>query len=59
LEGYRYRILDALGKEVYNELITQSTTEIPLKTLGAAGIYQFEILDATKTNIQSNKIVLQ
>ena len=59
LEGYRYRILDALGKEVYNQLVTQSTTEIPLKTLGAAGIYQFEILDATKTSIQTNKIVLQ
>ena len=59
LEGYRYRILDALGKEVYNQLVTQSATEIPLKTLGAAGIYQFEILDANKTSIQSNKIVLQ
>ena len=59
LEGYRYRIVDALGKEVYNQLVTQSTTEIPLKTLGAAGIYQFEILDANKTSIQSNKIVLQ
>ena len=59
LDGYRYRIVDALGKEVYNQLVTQSTTEIPLKTLGAAGIYQFEILDANKTSIQSNKIVLQ
>ena len=59
IEGYRYRIVDALGKEVYNQLVTQTTTEIPLKTLGAAGIYQFEILDATKTSIQSNKIVLQ
>ena len=59
LEGYRYRILDALGKEVYNQLVTQTTTEIPLKTLGAAGIYQFEILDAKNASIQSNKIVLQ
>jgi hypothetical protein len=59
LEGYRYRILDALGKEVYNELVTQTTTEIPLKTLGAAGMYQFEIIDAKNTSIQSNKIVLQ
>ena len=59
LEGYRYRILDALGKEVYNQLVTQTTTEIPLKTLGAAGIYQFEILDAKNVSIQSNKIVLQ
>ena len=59
LEGYRYRILDALGKEVYNQLVTQTTTEIPLKTLGAAGVYQFEILDAKNASIQSNKIVLQ
>ena len=59
LEGYRYRIVDALGKEVYNQLVTQSATEIPLKTLGAAGIYQFEILDAKNVSIQSNKIVLQ
>jgi hypothetical protein len=58
LDGYRYSILDALGKEVYNELVTQTTTEIPLKTIGAAGIYQFEVLDAKNVSIQSNKIVL-
>jgi len=59
LEGYRYRILDALGKEVYNELVKTSITEIPLKTLGAAGMYQFEVVDAKNVRIQANKIVLQ
>ena len=59
LDGYRYRILDALGKEVYNELVKNIITEIPLKTLGAAGLYQLEVLDANKTSIQTNKIVLQ
>ena len=59
LEGYRYRILDALGKEVYNELVKNTLTEIPLKTLGASGMYQLEVLDANKTSIQTNKIVLQ
>jgi hypothetical protein len=59
LEGYRYRILDALGKVVYNELVKNTLTEIPLKTLGAAGMYQLEVLDANKTSIQTNKIVLQ
>ena len=59
LDGYRYRILDALGKEVYNELVKNTITEIPLKTLGAAGLYQLEVLDANKTSIQTNKIVLQ
>jgi hypothetical protein len=59
LEGYRYRILDALGKEVYNELVKNKLTEIPLKTLGAAGMYQLEVLDANNVSIQTNKIVLQ
>ena len=59
LDGYRYRILDALGKEVYNELVKNAITEIPLKTLGAAGMYQFEVLDQKNVRIQTNKIVLQ
>ena len=59
LDGYRYRILDALGKEVYNEFVKNAITEIPLKSLGAAGIYQFEVLDQKNTRIQANKIVLQ
>jgi hypothetical protein len=59
LAGYRYRIVDALGKEVYNELVKNAVTEIPLKTLGAAGIYQLEVLDQKSIRIQTNKIVLQ
>ena len=59
LEGYRYRILDVQGKEVYNELVKNKITEIPLKLLGAAGMYQFEVLDEKNTRIQTNKIVLQ
>ena len=59
LVGYRYRILDALGKEVYNELVKNAITEIPLKSLGAAGMYQFEVLDQKNVRIQANKIVLQ
>jgi hypothetical protein len=59
LDGYRYRILDALGKEVYNELVKNTITEIPLKSLGAAGMYQFEVVDAKNVRIQANKIVLQ
>jgi hypothetical protein len=59
LEGYRYRILDALGKEVYNELVKMEITKIQLKNLGTAGIYHFEVIDQKNTSIQSNKIVLQ
>ena len=59
LDGYRYRIVDALGKEVYNELVKNVITGIPMKTLGAAGMYQFEVLDQKNVRIQTNKIVLQ
>jgi hypothetical protein len=59
LDGYRYRILDALGKEVYNELVKNKITEIPLKTLGTAGVYQLEVLDQKSIRLQTNKIVLQ
>ena len=59
LDGYRYRIVDALGKDVYNELVKNTITEIPMKTLGAAGMYQFEVLDQKNVRIQTNKIVLQ
>jgi hypothetical protein len=57
--GYRYRILDAIGKEVYNELIKATKTEIPLKSLGAAGMYLFEVIDQKNKTIQSKKIVLE
>ena len=59
LDGYRYRIVDALGKEVYNELVKNTITEIPMKSLGAAGMYQFEVVDQQNKTIQSNKIVLE
>ena len=59
LEGYRYRILDALGKEVYNELVKNTITEIPMKSLGVAGMYQLEVLDQKNARIQANKIVLE
>lgn len=58
-EGYRYRILDLIGKEVYSELVKNALTEIPLKTLGATGMYQLEVVDSNNTIIQTNKIVLQ
>ncbi len=59
LDGYRYRIVDAIGKELYNELVKNTITEIPMKILGAVGMYQFEVLDQKNVRIQTNKIVLQ
>jgi hypothetical protein len=59
LNGYRYRILDIQGKEVYNALVTTAKTEVSLKTLGAKGMYLLHILDANNESIQTKQIVLE
>ena len=59
ITGYSYRILDVLGKEVYNALVTSAKTEISLKTLGAKGMYVLHILDANKLSVQTKQIVLE
>lgn len=59
LGGYRYRILDVLGKEVYNALVISSKTEISLKTLGAKGTYVLHVVDANNVSIHDTKIVLE
>ena len=59
LEGYKYRILDLQGKEVYNSPITKSKTEINLKSLGAKGVYVLHILDTQNNSIEEKKIVLE
>ncbi len=59
LSNYRYRILDLQGKEVYNSLVTNSKTEISLKTIGAKGTYILHVVDGNGNSIKENKIVLE
>ena len=59
ITGYSYRILDVLGKEVYNALVSTAKTEISLKTLGAKGMYVLHILDANKHSVQTKQIILE
>ena len=59
LKAYKYRIMDLLGKEMYNAPIISMKTEIPLKTLGAKGMYVLHILDANNVSIQAKQIVLE
>jgi hypothetical protein len=59
LSGYKYKILDLQGKEVYNALATSAKTEISLKSIGAKGMYILHIQDANNETIQSKQIVLE
>ena len=58
LKGYRYRILDISGKEVYTGLITEQKTAVSLKTFGA-GVYVLHVLDGNNTSIATKQIVLE
>ena len=59
MSGYRYQLLDAVGKEIYSQLVTSKKTEISLKTLGAKGVYVLHVLDANNQSVVSKKIVLE
>ena len=59
LNGYKFKIYEFQGKEVYGTNITTAKTEISLKALGAKGMYVLHILDANNVRIQSQQIVLE
>lgn len=59
LGGYKYKIVDLQGKEVYNALATTSKTEISLKSIGAKGMYILHIVDEKGVSIENKKIVLE
>ena len=59
LVGYKYKILDLQGKEVYNALATSAKTEISLKSIGAKGMYILQIVDEKGVSIENKKIVLE
>ena len=59
LSGYKYKIVDLQGKEVYNALATSAKTEISLKSIGAKGMYILHIVDEKGVSIENKKIVLE
>lgn len=59
LIGYRYRILDLQGKEIYNAFVTTVKTEVSLKSLGTKGVYVLHVIDANNASIQTKQILLE
>ena len=58
-QGNTLRIIDAQGKEVYNQKVTTSTMELSMKTLGSKGMYVLHIVDANNESVQTKQIVLE
>jgi hypothetical protein len=59
LKGYTYSIVDLQGKEVYKNAVNASNTEVPLKSIGAKGVYVLHIIDELGVSIDNKKIILE
>jgi hypothetical protein len=59
LNGYSYKLFDVQGKEVYTTLVTNTKTEIAMKTIGKAGLYILHVVDANNVPIETKQIVLE
>jgi hypothetical protein len=59
LTGYAYRIVDLQGKEVYKAFVSNTKTEISLKSIGTKGTYILHIIDGNGNSIKENKIILE
>ncbi len=59
LNGYKFKIYELLGKEVYTTAITTAKTEISLQSLGTKGMYILHVLDANNVRILTQQIVLE
>jgi hypothetical protein len=58
-EGKTLRIVDAQGKEVYNQKVNASSMEVSMKAIGTRGTYVLHILDSNNESVQTKQIVLE
>jgi len=60
LTGYSIKILNTMGQSVYNSLITQQVTNIPLTTpTWSPGAYIVQFINTTGTVIEAKQIIIQ
>ena len=60
LTGYSMKILNTVGQSVYNSLITQQVTNIPLTApTWSPGAYNVQFINPTGTVIEAKQIIIQ
>lgn len=59
MSGYKLKIDNSIGQEVYNELITSQQTTINLSGWTGKGLYFIRILDSSANVIETRKILLK
>ena len=59
LTGYKLKITNTLGQQVYQTTITQQLYNVDLTTFGGKGIYFVNVINPQGTTIDIKKVVLQ
>jgi len=57
--GYTFRIIDFLGKVVFETIIDQEIFDLDLKILGGRGTYFLQVSDDSSQIMEIEKIVLR
>ena len=58
MSNYTLKIVNSLGQDVFNSLITIPQFQIPVNTLGTTGLYFIQILDPSSQIIDTRKLIL-
>ena len=58
MSNYTLKIVNSLGQDVFNSLITIPQFQIPVNTLGTTGLYFIQILDPRSQIIDTRKLIL-
>lgn len=57
--GYKIKIFNLLGQEVFGDAMNQQQYIVPLNTWGGQGVYLVKIYDASNNLLDTKKIILQ
>ena len=57
--GYTFKIIDYLGKVVYESLISQQIIDLDLDTIGGRGTYFIQVIDDSSQILEIKKLVLR
>ena len=59
IRGYQIKIMNALGQVMHSEIISGSSSQVSLNSIGAKGTYFIQLYDAQSNLIEVKKLILQ
>jgi hypothetical protein len=59
ISGYSIKIVNTSGQSVYNSIINQQQYSVSTVSLGGAGTYFIQILDATNHLVETRKLIIR